>query len=279
MGLRWGSGFMLSSVRRPMLGEGSFGHDGAGGHLAFGHLEAQVGSATRPCAPVECPTTGPTSSAGPCGPACEHRRGSHRAAVDHVRLPSRRVPVRGHRAPLWSVRRGVRWRPPAALLPAVRRADAGFDPEDHGEVDARLGTWRTCGNCRRRTGVMSDVIVNHVSAQSPQFQDVRRRGDASPWRGMFLTMGSVFPDGATEKTSPTSSGEDLACPSPRWTWAAGDTWSGRRSRPRRSTSTSVRRRRGRTSSASSTGSPTPVSPCCGSTPRATWGKRQAPPAF
>ncbi|HEV7145997.1 MAG TPA: serine hydrolase domain-containing protein [Pedococcus sp.] len=43
VGLRWGSGFMLSSVRRPMLGEGSFGHDGAGGHLAFGHLEAQVG--------------------------------------------------------------------------------------------------------------------------------------------------------------------------------------------------------------------------------------------
>jgi CubicO group peptidase (beta-lactamase class C family) len=44
-GHRWGTGFMLSSSRRPMLGEGSFGHDGAGGHLAFGHLEAQVGFA------------------------------------------------------------------------------------------------------------------------------------------------------------------------------------------------------------------------------------------
>jgi CubicO group peptidase (beta-lactamase class C family) len=42
-GHRWGTGFMLSSVRRGMLGEGSFGHDGAGGHLAFGHLEAEVG--------------------------------------------------------------------------------------------------------------------------------------------------------------------------------------------------------------------------------------------
>ena len=42
-GHRWGTGFMLSSVRRPMAGEGSFGHDGAGGHLAFGHLEAEIG--------------------------------------------------------------------------------------------------------------------------------------------------------------------------------------------------------------------------------------------
>jgi CubicO group peptidase (beta-lactamase class C family) len=42
-GHRWGTGFMLDSVRRPMLGNGSFGHDGAGGQLAFGHLEAQVG--------------------------------------------------------------------------------------------------------------------------------------------------------------------------------------------------------------------------------------------
>ena len=42
-GLRWGTGFMLSSARRPMLGEGSFGHDGAGGQLAFGHVGSEVG--------------------------------------------------------------------------------------------------------------------------------------------------------------------------------------------------------------------------------------------
>ena len=34
-GNRWGTGYMISSVRRAMLGEGSFGHDGAGGQLAF----------------------------------------------------------------------------------------------------------------------------------------------------------------------------------------------------------------------------------------------------
>lgn len=42
-GLRWGTGFMLDCLRRPMLGAGSFGHDGAGGQLAFGNVEHRVG--------------------------------------------------------------------------------------------------------------------------------------------------------------------------------------------------------------------------------------------
>jgi CubicO group peptidase (beta-lactamase class C family) len=43
-GHRWGTGFMLNSPpARPMLGDRSFGHDGAGGHLAFGDDDYQVG--------------------------------------------------------------------------------------------------------------------------------------------------------------------------------------------------------------------------------------------
>jgi CubicO group peptidase (beta-lactamase class C family) len=43
-GHRWGTGFLLGSpLARPMLGDRSFGHDGAGGHLAFGDDEHQVG--------------------------------------------------------------------------------------------------------------------------------------------------------------------------------------------------------------------------------------------
>jgi CubicO group peptidase (beta-lactamase class C family) len=35
-GIRWGTGFMLASPPwQPMLGPRSFGHDGAGGQLAF----------------------------------------------------------------------------------------------------------------------------------------------------------------------------------------------------------------------------------------------------
>ncbi|NEW73485.1 serine hydrolase domain-containing protein [Streptomyces rhizosphaericus] len=46
MGARWGSGFLLDSPSfRPMLGERSFGNDGAGGQFAFGDDEFGVGFA------------------------------------------------------------------------------------------------------------------------------------------------------------------------------------------------------------------------------------------
>jgi len=46
LGQRWGTGFLLNSPpARPMLGERSFGHDGAGGQLGFADDEHGVGFA------------------------------------------------------------------------------------------------------------------------------------------------------------------------------------------------------------------------------------------
>lgn len=77
-------------------------------------------------------------------------------------------------------------------------ADAGFDPVDHTQVDERLGTWDDVRQLADGRAFMADLIVNHVSADSPQFQDVVARGEASPYSGMFLTMSDVYPDGADE---------------------------------------------------------------------------------
>ena len=77
-------------------------------------------------------------------------------------------------------------------------ADAGFDPQDHARVDPRLGTWADVRALSAGWDVMADVIVNHMSSESEQFRDVRERGDASPWAEMFLTLSSIFPEGATE---------------------------------------------------------------------------------
>jgi sucrose phosphorylase len=46
--------------------------------------------------------------------------------------------------------------------------------------------------------LIADLIVNHVSTQSSQFLDYSQKGEASAYDGLFLTMGSVFPHGATE---------------------------------------------------------------------------------
>lgn len=78
-------------------------------------------------------------------------------------------------------------------------ADAGFDPVDHTQVDPRLGAWPDVAVLSGSATVMADVIVNHVSVESQQFQDVVARGDASPYAPMFLTMSSLWPDGATEE--------------------------------------------------------------------------------
>lgn len=88
------------------------------------------------------------------------------------------------------------------LLPffyKIDGADAGFDPIDHTRVDDRLGEWNDVHKLSTNVEVMADVIVNHMSSESPQFLDYSQKGSASEYNGLFLTMEAVFPDGATEQ--------------------------------------------------------------------------------
>jgi len=88
------------------------------------------------------------------------------------------------------------------LLPffyPIDGADAGFDPIDHTQVDPRLGAWADVRALSAQCEVMADVIVNHISADSPQFQDYSEKGEASRYAGLFLTLDSVFPGGVDER--------------------------------------------------------------------------------
>ena len=78
-------------------------------------------------------------------------------------------------------------------------ADAGFDPIDHTKVDERLGSWDDVAELSKTHDIMVDAIVNHMSWESKQFQDVLAKGEESEYYPMFLTMSSVFPNGATEE--------------------------------------------------------------------------------
>ncbi len=73
-------------------------------------------------------------------------------------------------------------------------ADAGFDPIDHTRVDARLGGWADVAALGAGLGIdlMADLIVNHVSVESPQFLDYASHGEASEYAGLFLTPDTVF---------------------------------------------------------------------------------------
>jgi sucrose phosphorylase len=88
------------------------------------------------------------------------------------------------------------------LLPffhPIDGADAGFDPIDHTRVDPRLGDWEDVRALAADVDVMADVIVNHISADSPQFQDYSAKGADSAYAGLFLTLDTVFPGGVTEQ--------------------------------------------------------------------------------
>lgn len=77
-------------------------------------------------------------------------------------------------------------------------ADAGFDPIDHRRIDDRVGTWEGLKELGRDRDVAADLIVNHISAASPQFQDFVARGQASESAGLFLLPENVFPEGVEE---------------------------------------------------------------------------------
>ncbi len=73
-------------------------------------------------------------------------------------------------------------------------ADAGFDPIDHTRVDPRLGDWSDVRDLAADYSFMADLIVNHVSADSPQFEDVKRLGKESAFWDLFLKKGDLFPN-------------------------------------------------------------------------------------
>ena len=121
------------------------------------------------------------------------RLGGSRDGADLARL--KRL-LSAPESPLAGVFGGVHLLP---FFHAIDGADAGFDPIDHTQVDPRLGDWADIKSLTEVVDVMADVIVNHMSSESPQFLDYSAKGEASAYAGLFLTLDAVFPNGATER--------------------------------------------------------------------------------
>ncbi len=88
------------------------------------------------------------------------------------------------------------------LLPfyyPIDGSDAGFDPINHTQVDSRLGTWNDIKLLGDNLDLMADLIVNHMSAKSEEFQDVLLNGKNSKYWDLFLTKEKVFPHGLNEE--------------------------------------------------------------------------------
>jgi sucrose phosphorylase len=81
------------------------------------------------------------------------------------------------------------------LPPFPSSADRGFAPLTYDQIDPRFGGWDDIGRISRRHDVLLDLMINHLSRQSPEFQDFLRRGRRSPYADLFITLDKVWPDG------------------------------------------------------------------------------------
>src|SRR2546428_12768499 len=79
------------------------------------------------------------------------------------------------------------------LPPFPSSADRGFAPLTYREIDPRFGTWQDIKRIGERHDVLLDLMINHLSRQSPEFQDFERHGRRSPSADLFITLDKVWP--------------------------------------------------------------------------------------
>lgn len=94
------------------------------------------------------------------------------------------------RGPLHGAFRGVH-----ILPPFPSSGDRGFAPTTYDEVDPAFGSWADIERLATQGDVLVDVMINHLSRRSPQFQDFIRLGRRSPYADLFITLDKVWPGG------------------------------------------------------------------------------------
>jgi sucrose phosphorylase len=92
--------------------------------------------------------------------------------------------------PLTGLFRGVH-----ILPPFPSSADRGFAPITYHDIEPRFGAWADIRRIGEHHDVLLDLMINHLSRQSPEFQDFQRHGRRSRSADLFITLDKVWPDG------------------------------------------------------------------------------------
>ncbi|CAG0933766.1 sucrose phosphorylase [Thermoflexales bacterium] len=82
------------------------------------------------------------------------------------------------------------------LPPFPSSADRGFAPTNYFEIDPAFGTWEDIRCLGEHFDILLDLMVNHISRQSPYFQDFIQKGRRSAYADLFITLDKVWPDGS-----------------------------------------------------------------------------------
>ncbi|MDK2903040.1 MAG: sucrose 6(F)-phosphate phosphorylase [Clostridiales bacterium] len=86
------------------------------------------------------------------------------------------------------------------LPPFPSSGDRGFAPMTYSEIDPRFGTWYDIKKMAEKFDIILDVMVNHISKNSSYFQDFLKKGRASEYADMFITLDKLWKDGKPVKS-------------------------------------------------------------------------------
>ncbi|MNO20078.1 Sucrose phosphorylase [compost metagenome] len=82
--------------------------------------------------------------------------------------------------------------------------DRGFAPMDYTKVDPAFGEWSDIEEMSKKYYMMYDFMINHISQQSPYFQDFLAKKDDSEYADLFIRYKNFWPNG-----EPTEQDVDL----------------------------------------------------------------------
>jgi sucrose phosphorylase len=82
--------------------------------------------------------------------------------------------------------------------------DRGFAPMDYTKVDPAFGDWHDVEAMSGKFYMMYDFMINHISRQSPYFQDFLEKKDESEYADLFIRYKDFWPNG-----EPTQEDVDL----------------------------------------------------------------------
>ena len=81
------------------------------------------------------------------------------------------------------------------LPPFPSSGDRGFAPLTYLEIDPKFGTWEDIRRIGENFDIVLDLMVNHISRQSPYFRDFLKNGRSAEYADLFLTLDKLWPDG------------------------------------------------------------------------------------
>jgi len=81
------------------------------------------------------------------------------------------------------------------LPPFPSSGDRGFSPVTYLDIAPEFGTWEDVRRIGKKSPILLDLMVNHLSAESIYFQDFLKNGRKSEYADLFIPASKIWPAG------------------------------------------------------------------------------------